>query len=140
MGKSDVGDAIRIRLERLLELHSISKAELARRANLPSRTVENYFKGHAPSAEALFMIASGMHVPVDWLLGDLFLAMRSQNQSDDFDPIFECIRSAAQELLEAEPLLTTDELARKIATNARQKIDHIEHAYTAKAEPSADGQ
>ncbi len=137
MGKISVGDAVRVRLELLLEFHSISKAELARRCDLPSRTVENYFKGHAPSAEALFLISKGMRVPVDWLLGDLFIGLEPTSERGDFDPIFECVRAASEELLADyatslqgnEPATDVSSLARKIAANSRQKMDHITAAY-----------
>ncbi|WP_081972983.1 helix-turn-helix domain-containing protein [Paracoccus sanguinis] len=139
MGKISVGDAVQIRLERLLQLHSISKAELARRAGLPSRTVENYFKGHSPSAEALFQISRGMNVPVDWLLGDLVVKTAPVSQ-EDFDPLKECVVSAAYEILsshverggtlDSENSKSIIELALKIGSSARQKMNYFGHALT----------
>lgn len=137
MGKLNVGDAVRSRLELLLKLNEISKAELARRCGLPSRTVENYFKGHAPSAEALFLIARGTGFSVDWLLGDLAHHMgEPPERPNDFDPVHASIKLAAAELLgdyaprmsHEPPSAFSDELAEKIAVNARQKLAYLGRA------------
>ena len=71
MDKIEIQRTIQDRLERLLETEKISKAELARRSGLPSRTVENYFKGHTPSLEALVAISEGNRIPIDALLSYL---------------------------------------------------------------------
>ena len=46
-----------------------SIAELARACGLHNRTMENYFKGHSPSAEAIAAISTGLGVSADRLLG-----------------------------------------------------------------------
>ena len=69
MSNVDVAAAFAERLERLRAEARISKAEMARRSGLPSRTLENYFKGHMPSVQALVAISQGLSVDIDWLLG-----------------------------------------------------------------------
>ena len=61
-------EGFRTRLEQLVEIYG-SKAEMARRAGLPARTLENYFKGHKPSPQALIALSQGLGADVDWLLG-----------------------------------------------------------------------
>lgn len=150
MDKMNIGDAVRIRLEILLDQYSISKAELARRANLPSRTVENYFKGYTPSVEALFSLAKGMRVSVDWLLGDVFSAELSEakQRATEFQPERECIVAAASEILSAYPPesgqfsygKTTAELSNMIGVNAYQKLLYVRTALEAGASARTAGE
>lgn len=42
---------------------------MARVAGLHKRSMENYFKGHKPSYDALIAMAKAFNVPVDWLCG-----------------------------------------------------------------------
>ena len=42
---------------------------MARRADMPRRTMENYFKGHKPSYDALITMADAFGVPTDFLCG-----------------------------------------------------------------------
>ncbi|WP_281825590.1 helix-turn-helix domain-containing protein [Jannaschia rubra] len=57
---------------RLTDVHrrtGVSKAELARRADLPPRTVENYFKGQKPNIPALIRLSRALSVDVGYLIG-----------------------------------------------------------------------
>lgn len=62
-------DGFQARLSDLHRRHGISKAELARRADLPPRTVENYFKGQKPSVPALIRLSRALSVDVGYLIG-----------------------------------------------------------------------
>jgi transcriptional regulator with XRE-family HTH domain len=68
MGESDHPPFVR-RLEQLRDANQWSIAEMARRADLPKRSMENYFKGHKPGLDALVSMARGFAVPVDFLVG-----------------------------------------------------------------------
>ena len=57
------------RLELLRSNAGWSIAEMARVAGLHKRSMENYFKGHKPSYDALIAMAKAFNVPVDWLCG-----------------------------------------------------------------------
>lgn len=57
------------RLQYLRDANQWSIAEMARRANLPKRSMENYFKGHKPGLDALISMSRGFGVPVDFLVG-----------------------------------------------------------------------
>ena len=57
-------------LEWLRDANQWSIAEMARRAGLPKRSRENYFKGHKPGLEALVAMARGFGVTVDFLVGE----------------------------------------------------------------------
>lgn len=59
-----------LRLEQLRDSNQWSIAEMARRAQLPKRSMENYFKGHKPGLDALLSMAKGFGVPVDFLVGN----------------------------------------------------------------------
>lgn len=123
------------RLEILLEQHHLSKAEMARLCGLPSRTLENYFKGHKPGVEVLLSISRGLNVPVDWLLGD------EKWQSDNFshsEILSEAVWQAAHSYLkdivdgiEAGQIIVKDgrigsrepgQIAAAISANALQKF------------------
>lgn len=56
-------------LEQLRDANQWSIAEMARQANLPKRSMENYFKGHKPGLDALVTMARGFGVTVDFLVG-----------------------------------------------------------------------
>lgn len=58
------------RLEQLRDANQWSIAEMARRAGIPKRSMENYFKGHKPGLDALLSMAKGFGVPVDFLVGN----------------------------------------------------------------------
>jgi transcriptional regulator with XRE-family HTH domain len=68
MGENDRPAFVR-RLEQLRDANQWSIAEMARRADLPKRSMENYFKGHKPGLDALVSMARGFGVPVDFLVG-----------------------------------------------------------------------
>lgn len=63
-------DGFRSRLSVLLNRYGYSKAEMARKCGIPSRTLENYFKGHKPGIDALIALSNGLGVDIDWLLGE----------------------------------------------------------------------
>jgi transcriptional regulator with XRE-family HTH domain len=65
----DVTPAFVNRLEQLRDGNRWSIAEMARRADLPKRSMENYFKGHKPGLDALVSMARGFGVTVDFLVG-----------------------------------------------------------------------
>lgn len=69
MAKSDDRPAIVSRLEQLRDANQWSIAEMARRAGLPRRSMENYFKGHKPGYDALVSMADAFGVPLDFLVG-----------------------------------------------------------------------
>ena len=48
-----------------------SKAQLARKAGLPARTVENYFKDNKPSVPPLIAILQALSIDVGWLVGEM---------------------------------------------------------------------
>lgn len=56
-------------LAQLRDAHQWSIAEMARRAGLPKRSMENYFKGHKPGLDALVSMSQGFGVTVDFLVG-----------------------------------------------------------------------
>lgn len=56
------------RLEFLRDTNQLS-VEMARRAGLPKRSMDNYFKGQKPGYDALIAIADAFRVPIDWLAG-----------------------------------------------------------------------
>lgn len=64
-----VGAAFVRSLEQLRDANQWSIAEMARRADLPKRSMENYFKGHKPGLDALVSMAKGFGVTVDFLTG-----------------------------------------------------------------------
>jgi transcriptional regulator with XRE-family HTH domain len=70
MTNSDWSEGFRTRLEVLQTRYGISKAEMARKCGLPSRTLENYFKGHKPGVDALLLLSRGLGIDLDWLLGE----------------------------------------------------------------------
>lgn len=57
------------RLELLRNNGGFTIAEMARMSGLHKRSMENYFRGHKPSYDALIAMAKGFKVPVDWLCG-----------------------------------------------------------------------
>jgi len=69
MSNDEWAERFRERLEVLRSRYGFSKAEMARRAGLPPRTLENYFKKQKPSVDAVLALAEGMNVEVHWLLG-----------------------------------------------------------------------
>lgn len=68
MGENERPAFVR-RLEQLRDANQWTIAEMARRAELPKRSMENYFKGHKPGLDALVSMARGFAVPVDFLVG-----------------------------------------------------------------------
>ena len=81
MTNLDWSEGFRARLEVLQIRYGISKAEMARKCGLPSRTLENDFKGHKPGVEALLSISRGLGIDLDWLLGE---APEDKNMVTDF--------------------------------------------------------
>lgn len=58
------------RLRELCERESISVGEFARRAQVSVSSAHHWARGdYAPTAPALYQIATTYHVSVDWLLG-----------------------------------------------------------------------
>ena len=136
MNNLDVQRNIQNRLELILEEKSISKAEMARRSKLPSRTVENYFKGHTPSVDALLSLSLGLSVPLDWLLGDLspdgmeidtrFIRTVQDAAREYLDRMVKVDKSGEQVIRDGTVLgQDTNELAAKIARNAHQKFRYL---------------
>lgn len=68
MGEPETPEFVR-RLEQLRDGNQWSIAEMARQADLPKRSMENYFKGHKPGLDALVRMARGFGVTVDFLVG-----------------------------------------------------------------------
>lgn len=63
-------EIIGCRLRELCERESISVGEFARRAQVSVSSAHHWARGdYAPTAPALYQIATTYHVSVDWLLG-----------------------------------------------------------------------
>lgn len=70
-------------LEWLRDTNQWSIAEMARRAGIPKRSMENYFKGHKPGLDALVSMARGFGVTVDFLVGET----KEAHRKDELDVI-----------------------------------------------------
>lgn len=136
MNNSALQSSIQRRLEIILKKKGISKAEMARRSSLPSRTVENYFKGHTPSVDALLALSAGLHMPLDWLLGDLdpqgipadtrFLRSVQDAATEYFELILQ-VEGERGGVIQSGKILTQEpnKLAAKVARNALQKFQYL---------------
>ncbi len=71
MSNSEWSEGFCQRLDVLRVRYGFSKAEMARKSGLPTRTFENYFKGHKPGVEALIAISRGLGIDIDWLIGEV---------------------------------------------------------------------
>lgn len=65
---------------------------MARRAGLPTRSMENYFKGHKPGLDALVSMSRGFGVPVDFLVGRAPLSS-SQMETMVYEAVYPTILS-----------------------------------------------
>ena len=91
------------RLNELLDIFSISKAELSRRTGVNPSTLSNYLHGNRePDSESLIKLSDPFHINPAWLMGydvDMYLGKEYDRAVATVDYVYSQLNEETKELI-----------------------------------------